>query len=199
MSNVVSTPNIVKWPSDEETRFAFDSYTLALGKVAHAWNYLHEQLARLFSVVVGAEPAISLGIWYSTTNERAQREMLRAAFKAANVKRWQFFPKAVEDFEWLCKMLDQLAGHRNTAIHAPCSLYIGGGDAGSSEMGTSFFQGHPRAKELQGKRILIEFAWCESYAETLTSFVQKVESAMANSGRHSWPSRPSLPDRPPNL
>ena len=100
MSNVVSTPNIVKWPSDEETRFAFDSYTLALGKVAHAWNYLHEQLARLFSVVVGAEPAISLGIWYSTTNERAQRDMLRAAFKAAKVKRWQFFPKAVEDFEW---------------------------------------------------------------------------------------------------
>jgi hypothetical protein len=76
MSDADSTLNIVKWPSDEEWVTAFETYTLALGKVAHAWNYLHEKLARLFCVVVAADPAICLGIWYSTTNERAQRDML---------------------------------------------------------------------------------------------------------------------------
>jgi hypothetical protein len=191
-------PHTIKilWPTDEETRRAFEAYTLALGKVAHAWNYLHEKLARLFCVITGAEPAISLAIWYSTTNERAQRDMLKAAIAAVNVERWTNLPQATEDLAWLLDKSHSLAGLRNNAIHAPCSLYIGGGNDGASEMGAAFFQGHPRAKELQGKKIIIEFDWCERYAETLTRFAQHLESAIADPGRHAWPSRPSLPDRP---
>ena len=197
MSAEEPEPYIVEWPSDEETRSAFEAYTLAVGKVAHAWNYLHERLARLFCVVVRAEdPAISLAIWYSTTNERTQRDMLKAAFDASNAERWKPFPAAADDFDWLLDKLNTLAGIRNNAIHAPCSLYIGGGDAGSLEMGASFFQGHPRAKELQGRRILTELAWCEDYAENLTRFVAKLESAIASTAGYPWPSRPPLPSRP---
>jgi hypothetical protein len=176
----VPEPRIVKLPTDEETKSAFEVYTLALGKVAHAWNYLHEKLAQLFCVITESERAISLAIWYSTTNERAQRDMLKAAVAAVNLERWEKLPKAKEDLKWCLDKVDVLAGHRNNAVHAPCSLYIGGGNDGGSEMGAAFFQGHPRAKELQGKKVLIEFDWCERYAETLTRFAQKLESAIAH-------------------
>ena len=119
----VPEPHIVKWPSDEETKTAFEAYTLALGKVAHAWNYLHENLAKLFCIMTEAERAISLAVWYSTTIERAQREMLRAAVSATNNKRWEQLPKAREDLKGLLEKSDVLAGHRNNAVHAPCSLY----------------------------------------------------------------------------
>lgn len=192
----VPEPCIVKLPTDEETEAAFEAYTLALGKVAHAWNYLHEKLAQLFCAITESERAISLAIWYSTTNERAQRDMLKAAVAAVKLERWEKLPKAKEDLKWCLNKVDELAGHRNNAVHAPCSLYVGGGNDGSSEMGAAFFQGHPRAKELQGKKVLIEFDWCERYAETLTRFAQKLESAIAYPGRYSWPNRPSLPSRP---
>jgi hypothetical protein len=32
----------------EQTKKAFEEYALALGKVAHAWNYLHEKLGRFW-------------------------------------------------------------------------------------------------------------------------------------------------------
>jgi hypothetical protein len=201
-------PDVVTWPSDEESVRVFEAYTLAVGKVAHAWNYLHEKLALLFCAVVRAEDrAVPLAIWYSTTNERAQRLMLRDAFEASRapsvvlpkvanrIDRWEAFPKAASDFKWLDKSLDALSGARNNAIHAPCSLYVGGGDAGGSVMGAAFLQGHPRAVEIRGKRILLEFDWCERYAETLTRFVTKVESAIVSNAGYPWPSRPTLPSR----
>jgi hypothetical protein len=72
-------PNIVKvkWPTLEEATAAFEEYALAVGKVAYAWNYLHERLGELFVVVSAAEQAIALAIWYSTKSERGQRDMLR--------------------------------------------------------------------------------------------------------------------------
>ena len=39
-------------------------------------------------------------------------------------------------------------------------------------MGAAFFNGNPRAKKLMGKELLVEFAWCEAYAETLSRFTE---------------------------
>src|SRR6266849_69721 len=39
---------VVKWPTDEEVKAEFEAYTNAVGKVAHASNYFHERLGRLF-------------------------------------------------------------------------------------------------------------------------------------------------------
>jgi hypothetical protein len=65
-------PVIVRPPTEEQVRAAFEAYTLAVGKVAHAWNYLQEKLGQLFAVITGADRAIALAVWYSTDNDRAQ-------------------------------------------------------------------------------------------------------------------------------
>ncbi len=191
-------PKIVRWPSDQETAAAFEAYALAIGKVAHAWNYLHEKLGQLFVVLAGGERAVSLAIWYSTQNDRAQRNMLRAAVNGWNPSHWEELPKATADLEWLLDRADEVAEHRNNAVHAPCSLYVGGRKDGGSEMGAAFFSGNPRAKKLRGKRLLEEFEWCERYAETLSRFTGQLETAIAFSGTYPWPKRPSKPSRKTN-
>jgi hypothetical protein len=179
----------------EQTKGAFEAYTLALGKVAHAWNYLHEQLGQLFIVVSGAEGQIALAIWYSTNSDRTQREMLRAAVAATGADRWKALPKAQEHLKWLLNHADTLAEERNNAIHAPAALYI----SESPEMGPSFFYGNPRAQKLMGKKLLIEFDWCERYAETLSQFAQKIATAIAFPADYPWPEKPSVPTRRADL
>jgi hypothetical protein len=188
-------PVIVRPPTEERVRAAFEAYTLAVGKVAHAWNYLHEKLGQLFAVITGADREIALAVWYSTDNDRAQRNMLKAAVAATTAERWASFSKAADHIKWLLDRADEVAEYRNNAIHTPCSLYIGGGEFGGSEMGASFFHGHPRAKKLVGKKLIIEFDWCERYAETLSRFAQKVETAIAFPSKYPWPDKPTPPVR----
>ena len=183
------------WPSDEERKAAFEAYTLAVGKVAHAWNYLHEKLGQLFVVVSGADRKIALAIWYSTDSDRAQRLMLRAAVAASGKDRWPSALLAPDDLKWLLDRADELAEQRNNVIHAPCSLYISPGTPVRSELGASFLHGHPRARKLMGKKLLVEFDWCERFAETLSDFTQRVETGLAFSERYPWPERPRLPTR----
>jgi hypothetical protein len=109
-----------------------------------------------------------LAIWYSTNNDRTQREMLKAAAAATGADRWKTLPKAQEHLKWLLdRRADDLAEEHNNAIRAPAALYLG---SESPEMGPSAFSGHSRARKLMGKKLLIEFDWCERYAETLSQF-----------------------------
>jgi TorA maturation chaperone TorD len=160
------TPNIAPWANVEETKKAFEAYVAAVGKVAYEWNALHEQLGILFVAVSGAEREVALANWYSVWSDRCQRAMLRAKVNATNSERSKKRPEAPDDLMWLLDRADELAEDRNNAVHAPCSLYISGS---GSEMGAAFFNGQPRARKLMGKELLVEFAWCESYAETLSS------------------------------
>ena len=185
-------PNIVRWSTFEDTIEAFDAYVAAVGKVAHAWNYLHEQLGVLFVAVTGMERNVALANWYSVRSDRAQREMLKAAVNATNSERSKKLPEAPDDLIWLLDRADELAEDRNNAVHAPCSLYISGS---GSEMGAAFFNGNPRAKKLMGKELLVEFAWCESYAETLSRFTEMLGIAIAFPDRFPWPQRPKILSR----
>jgi hypothetical protein len=185
----LETPNIVPWANVEETKKAFEAYVAAVGKVAHAWNYLHEQLGILFVAVSGLERNVGLSIWYSVNSDRAQRDMLKAAVNATNSERSTKLPRAPDDLKWLLDRADALAEDRNNAVHAPCSLYLGGN---VSEMGASFFNGNPRAKKLMGKELLVEFAWCESYAETLSRFTGMLGTAIAFPDRFPWPQRTNI-------
>lgn len=189
-------PNIVKvkWPTLEEASAAFEEYALAVGKVAYAWNYLHERLGELFVVVSGAEQAIALAIWYSTKGDRAQHDMLQAAVKA-NPGRWEKLPKALADLVWLLKCADEVARARNNAVHAPVSFYIGAREHGGSEMVAAYWAGNPRAKRLRGKRLLVEFEWCERYAEVLSQFSDQLVAAIAHPDINRWPDQPSKPTR----
>jgi hypothetical protein len=184
----------------EAVETAFGEYQLAVGKVAHAWNVLHESLGVLFVTVSAAdkvpawaEPRVALAIWYAAKSDRVQRDMLRAAVNA-NSRRWEKLPKALDDLKWLLDRCDELAEHRNNAVHAPCAVYIGGNDP--PEMGPAYFAAqNPRAKNLVGKELLVEFAWCERYAQTLREFIQRLENSIRLPDRYPWPDRPSKPTR----
>lgn len=183
-------------PSPEEITAAFEAYALAVGKVAHAWNYLQETLAHLFVHVLGvADRQVALAVSYSTDSDRAQQRMLRDAVNVA-MARWPTRTKAKDDLIWLLKEVTALADHRNNAVHAPGALYIGGGTDGAPEIGPSMFPGHPRAKRLMGKRLIEEFEWYETWAETLIEFGRSVEGALAVE-QNPWPNRPRRPVRGP--
>lgn len=187
-------PQFIIAPSDKEVRARFEEYTLAVGKVAHAWNYFQEKLAELFSTVSRAQRGFALAVWYSSENDRTQRNMLRAAIVAALPERWPAkYTAAKDDLIDLLKRADTLAERRNDAIHAPCTLLT---DAGGTEIAASFVSGHTRAKNLRGKEILVEFDWCERYTEELSRFVIAAERALSFE-QIPWPSRPRAPDRNP--
>ena len=134
-----------------------------------------KRLGVLFVAATGMERNLALSIWYSVTSDRAQREMLKASVFATSSQRSEKLPKARDDLKWLLDRAEEVADARNNAVHAPCSLYLGGS---VSEMGVSYFNGNPRAKNLVGKELLVEFAWCERYAQTLREFIQRLENSI---------------------
>src|SRR4051812_45544511 len=101
----------------------FEPYALALGRVAHSWNRLQEGLGVIFCDVTGLSHKVGFAIWYSTTNDRAQREMLKKAVEATfdnEDERSGTLRK--QDIMWLLNKVNGIAEQRNNAIHAPCSL-----------------------------------------------------------------------------
>ena len=83
-----------QFPADDEVNIAFSDYSCALGRVVYSWNRLHERLGELFAAVVspGAR-AIPVAVWHSQSNDRAQRNMLLEAVKAAPPEQWKTRPE----------------------------------------------------------------------------------------------------------
>jgi len=183
---------------------ALEGYALAVGKVVRAWNNLQERLGQLFSVILGADYSIAIGVWYSSDSDRTQQSMLRAAIEGIHPDRWPERPKAKEDLRWLITEASKLADHRNNAIHTPVAVWLGGapGDevpaAGVGQrsllgIGPVAFRGHPRAQRMTGKRLLDEFDWCEQWTVALSRFAQGVEIALGFGPPHPWPAKPRRP------
>jgi hypothetical protein len=186
----------IQWPSKAEAEKQFESYTAAVGAVVHAWNYLHERLGDLFiEIVKGQDKEVVAAIWHSTYNDRAQRQMLESAINAMPPHRWLSLPPtAKEDLVWLLKRINELSVNRNDAVHAPVTLLT---DIEGTEVAASPMSGHRRAKNLVGKRLLIEFDWCERYAEELSRFANRIFVAMLFGNEMPWPNRPCAPNRKP--
>jgi hypothetical protein len=186
---------IIKIPTPEALAQVFEDYTLAVGKVAYAWNDFHEQLARLFVAVIMAEgtPQTGYAIWYSLDNDRIKRTILKAAIVAAPPVRWENRLTARDDLLWLMEKANGLSTHRDDAVHAPCGAMV---SADGLEMASAFFSGHQRAKNLTGKSLLVEFDYCERLAETLSQFTTQSVVALHTSNA-PWPDRPSMPTRRP--
>jgi hypothetical protein len=190
MSDKPST--IVTIPTDAAMKIIFEDYALALGKVAYASNYLHERLGFLFSIVAGTSREIAAAVWYSSDSDRAQREMLRTALSASPPDRWTpRLPTARDDLLWLIEESNKFANRRNDAVHAPCILSI---QAPEATMAASPFSGHQRAKNLLGKDLLVEFDWCERWAEGLSRFSDYAETSLRNE-HFPWPEKPARPGR----
>jgi hypothetical protein len=185
----------IKFPTAEEIKNldkAMEPYMLAIGKVATNWNYLQEALAQLLVLITGIKDHVALAIWHSTSNDRAQREMLRAAIDAVSPG-WENtkFATAQADLIWLLNNADTLAEKRNNAVHAPCIPSIGGEGV---EIVPFVIYRNPRAKKLINKDILVEFAWYEKSTEAMISFARQAESAF-RADNNPWPDRPQMPSR----
>jgi hypothetical protein len=189
---------MVKLPTNEEidaATAAFEPYFAALGQVAHAWNHLQEEFAELFCSVTGLGNSMGLAIWHSLRSDRAQREMVRAAIRAAAADEgWtEKFPQARQDVEWALDEANRIAERRNRAIHAPCSVAVGVEDF---EIVPWAFSGNRLAKKLVGKDVLQEFKWYEESAKTLKQYIREAHVVLFN-GRTPWPDKPQMPNPPP--
>lgn len=180
----------IRLPTEEQIKATWEPYVAALGRVAHAWNYLQEALGHLFAQVTGFDSQISCAIWYSSNSDRTQRQMLRAAIEALPEDHWgSQLPTARDDIIWLIKKADEVAIKRNDAIHAPCSITI---SKRGFEISPAYFFGNPRARRLQDKDILKEFVWYELTAETLTRFARDATTAISPE-QSAWPEKPLMP------
>lgn len=175
---------------------ALDPYKFALGKVAHAWNHMQEQLGLLFCMVTSLDDSMGMGIWHALKSDRSQRDLLRAAIAAVSAdEAWNHeFPAAKDDIIWLLNKVDALAEGRNGAIHAPIYSVIGG----DAELRPYTFHGNPNAAKLVGKDIFTEFDWYERYFNVIKSFAAQMTTALMDRCRPKsawmpWPDRPQLP------
>jgi hypothetical protein len=168
---------------------------IEIGKVVAEWNDLHEALGELFGVILYPNEAIprkAWAVWYSTSNDRSQRQMLKRASEA-----WfdgdiaKKYPAASEDIKWICDRADALSDARNNAVHAP--LTFDRTDPNEAKVVTADFFGHPRAKRLSGKDLSAEFKWIAESAAALKLFA--IQIAHALQFPEQWPKRPDLPKR----
>lgn len=189
---------MAKLPSEEELD-ALDAslqpYFIALGKVAHAWNHLHEELGKVFCSITGLDLSVGMNIWHSIKSDRSQREMLAGAITAvASDEDWVAVrPQAVVGVRWLLKKIDKIASKRNSAIHAPCFPTLG---PDHFEIKPLTFFSNRLALRLAGKDILKEFSLYEEAADTLRQHTKVVRYAI--DAKTAWPDRPPLPDFGPD-
>jgi hypothetical protein len=171
----------------------FRPLAIEIGWLAYEWNRLHEAMAELFADIVTLNVGVGFSIWYSTTNERVQRDMLRAAVEATyrpqNEK-----PKQHGDIMWLLNQLNELGGRRNNIIHSPF-VFVNDLSVGEIEILPHYFFGNPRATELRDKSLLEEFKWCRDQLSRLAYFAEQLHYAMAFPDDFPWPARPQLPTR----
>jgi hypothetical protein len=165
-------------------------YFMALGKVAHAWNHLHEELGKLFCAVTELDYSIGMAIWHSLKSDKGQRDILDGATRAAaRSNDWvQMHPSAESGVLYITKKVQSLSDKRNDAIHAPCHALPG---LDEFEITPIPFWQNPRAKNLRGKDILKEFEWYERIADVLRNHAS--DCCYALSAQTPWPDEPQLP------
>jgi hypothetical protein len=186
-------------PTFEEP--AFEPYALAIGRLALAWNDLHERLATLFCTVLGSESLDrAIAVWNSATFDRARREMFKSAALAISLTDLSKFPKMADELKWLCDRVDNFENIRNDAIHSPLLLnrvtllpllIFGHSDI----VAPNDLLHNTRASRLVGKDLLSEFNWCYHSVIVLRDYAAIINQALT-ADAVPWPERPALPNRP---
>lgn len=177
--------------SRSEVRKHLKPYADEIGQATLAWNSLHENLCLLFWFAIGPGP-VPHAIWNRLSSDRTQRDILKTAVEAgAFLENRQRFS---DDVLWLLKQVDQLAEHRNVAIHAPLTTLTNVA-TGKTTVEPEDFYGNKRAKQLKGKDIIGQLKWCAEGAALLSYFAADLIATM-NEPPESWPDRPSLPPQP---
>lgn len=148
----------------------------AIGRLVVNWGTLHDDLAVLFAAVMGLYPNgmhIALAAWQSHSNDRAQREMLRAAaiarFNPANQR--PSVDPFLKEIEWLLNQCDRAAEPRNNIVHASYTLSH---TENGPETSSSDFFGNRRSKNLVGKDLVGEAVRCSDTSRALSVFCRRL-------------------------
>jgi hypothetical protein len=171
---------------------ALKPYHLALGRVAHEWNHMQEQLGLLFCAVSGLNRSMGMGIWHVLRSDRTQRDLLKAANIAAerSLERQHYFPKAKDDIEWILAKVNALAEGRNSTIHAPAQHLWG---RTNTVRHSRKFAG----REVARKDLVAEFERQEGSARAIRLLAAEIRYVLASHmpgyPDKPWPSRPVLP------
>jgi hypothetical protein len=186
---IIGRVSCLSGQKEREKKRKFGPMAHELGWLVYEWNRFQEALAELFSDMLGVRQNMPFAIWYSTTNERAQREMLRAAVE----QKYPPVPSSDphrETLLWLTNQAAKLADQRNDAIHAPI-VFVQASD--QIELLPMYLFGNPRATKLKNKDLLKEFRWYREHASTLADFAEKIHWALIFPADFAWPDRPPLP------
>jgi hypothetical protein len=113
-----------KRPSRAEFDEAFRHIAAEIGFLARAWNGLHTNLGMIFAVLLSPTNVnLPLAVWNKTSNDRAQRDMLRAPLQS-----WRLHNRnkssLVDEIEWLLNECEQLSDKRNDALHSPLNILM---------------------------------------------------------------------------
>jgi hypothetical protein len=130
---------------------------------AYEWNRLQEALGELFADAIHNNRQ-GFAIWYSTPNDRAQREMLRAAVDMGFPITDTVNPPRERVILWLLGEIEKVADRRDDAIHAPL-VFVNTSDG--IDLSPMYWLGNPRARKLRDKDLLTEFKWYRSSAAAL--------------------------------
>jgi hypothetical protein len=178
---------------------AFRPIAIEIGCLTYEWNRLHEALGVLFGdIVLKENPSIPLAVWHSLTNERAQREMLKAAIRAA-FEGHSPKPRTHDDIDWILEHLNKaLAGRRNDAIHPPLvfvhEFNIIFDFVEQIRVMPNYYLGSLRARQLKDKSLLEEFRWYRDHISRLANFAEGLHCAICSQDC-ALPDRPDLPPR----
>lgn len=181
---------IIKILTAKQARKEFRPYAVALGELVYAWGRLYSILGALFWSVSGQpKNSVPTAVWNSVTNDRAQREMLKAAAAVAPLRNY-----AADEIAWIVDRADALSDNRNDAIHSPYFLSIS--DTGV-ELQSNFYGGSPRALKLRGKNLMAEFILYRERAETLAEYAAAIHNGLLFPEK-PWPQRPPWPKLDPS-
>lgn len=164
------------------------SHQADLGRIAVAWNSLHETAGHLLAAIAFPQNREQcLAVWNAIRSDRDQREALMAAAAASLASD----SRLLDEIRWACRKAEGLEDSRNNAVHAPYALSV---REGQLAVLPSTTWGHRRARKLAGLDLSLEF---RSYAEridALKKFLRALLDCVGQQGDcRSWPDRPSLP------
>jgi hypothetical protein len=156
----------------------YQPLALALGQVALAWNDSHGHFGFVFETLMAPRQDTGTAqIWHSLAQDRALRQMLKAAiiFKHPAIR--QSFPTALDDVCWMINQAEALEDARNDIVHSPVMRLPG--KQGEPVVVRPWNSGQYRATKL-GKRpdLLLEFLWCRDTALTLRDYASSMDIAL---------------------
>jgi hypothetical protein len=163
-----------------------------VGRIAFAWNTLHDNLSHLFQFLTKPDhPTFAYGVWFASDSDYQQRKMLRAAVEASHT----LSQVQIDEILWVLNKIEESLRHsRNDAIHVPLMALTGlVDDVVRTWVETSWTSANPRVRKLRNKNLLAEFEEYAIFAERLADYAARMSMALRDPAKFPWPGRPDVP------